>query len=302
MSIPDYQSIMLPLLKFASDQREHSLREAIELLAQEFNVTEDDRKKLLPSGLQEIFDNRVGWAHTYLKKAGLLDSTKRGYFKITSRGLDVLRKNPKTINVAFLRSFPEFVEFQTVKKDQDESEGEAEKATEKTPEESLESGYQRIRRDLSTELLAKVKSSSPKFFEKLVVELLLRMGYGSFRDDAGKATGGSGDEGIDGLINEDKLGLDVIYLQAKRWDGIIGRPEVQKFAGALQGRKARKGVFITTSKFSDDAHDFVSKIDSKIVLIDGEKLTQLMIDHDVGVSKHVSYEIKKIDWDYFVEE
>jgi len=293
---------MLPLLKFAGDQREHSLREAIEVLAREFNLTEDERKKLLPSGLQEIFDNRVGWARTYLKKAGLLDSTKRGFFKITPRGLDVLRKNPKAINVAFLRNFPEFVEFQTVKKDQDESEGEAERAMEKTPEESLESGYQRIRRDLSTELLAKVKSSSPKFFERLVVELLLKMGYGSFREDAGKAIGGSGDEGIDGLINEDKLGLDVIYLQAKRWDSIVGRPEVQKFAGALQGRKAKKGVFITTSKFSDDAYDFIYKIDNKMALIDGEKLTQLMIDHDVGVSKHVSYEIKKIDWDYFTEE
>ncbi len=302
MPIPDYQSIMLPLLKFAGDQREHSLREAIEVLAREFNLTEDERKKLLPSGLQEIFDNRVGWARTYLKKAGLLDSTKRGFFKTTPRGLDVLRKNPKAINVAFLRNFPEFVEFQTVKKDQDESEDEAERAMEKTPEESLESGYQRIRRDLSTELLAKVKSSSPKFFERLVVELLLKMGYGSFREDAGKAIGGSGDEGIDGLINEDKLGLDVIYLQAKRWDSIVGRPEVQKFAGALQGRKAKKGVFITTSKFSDDAYDFISKIDNKMALIDGEKLTQLMIDHDVGVSKHVSYEIKKIDWDYFTEE
>jgi len=302
MPIPDYQSIMLPLLKFAGDQREYSLREAIEVLAQEFNLTEDERKKLLPSGLQEIFDNRVGWARTYLKKASLLDSTKRGFFNITPRGLDVLRKNPKTINVAFLRSFPEFVEFQSVKKDQDESESEAGKAMEKTPEESLESGYQRIRSNLSTELLAKAKSSSPKFFEKLVVELLLKMGYGSFREDAGKATGGSGDEGIDGLINEDKLGLDVIYLQAKRWDSIVGRPEVQKFAGALQGRKAKKGVFITTSKFSDDAHDFVSKIDNKIVLIDGEKLAQLMIDYDIGVSKHVSFEIKKIDWDYFTEE
>ncbi len=164
MPIPDYQSIMLPLLKFAGDQREYSLREAIEVLAQEFNLTEDERKKLLPSGLQEIFDNRVGWARTYLKKASLLDSTKRGFFNITPRGLDVLRKNPKTINVAFLRSFPEFVEFQSVKKDQDESESEAGKAMEKTPEESLESGYQRIRSNLSTELLAKAKSSSPKFF------------------------------------------------------------------------------------------------------------------------------------------
>ena len=302
MAIPDYQSIMLPLMEFASDRQEHPLREAIEVLAKEFNLTEDERKKLLPSGLQEIFDNRVGWARTYLKKAGLLDSTKRGFFKITDRGMEVLGKKPKAINVAFLRRFPEFIEFQTVKKDLDETEGESEKATEKTPEESLESGYQRIRRDLSTELLAKVKSSSPKFFERLVVKLLQEMGYGNFREDAGKVTGGSGDEGIDGLINEDKLGLDVIYLQAKRWDNIVGRPEVQKFAGALQGKKAKKGVFITTSKFSDDAYDFVSKIDNKIALIDGEKLAQFMIDHNVGVSKHASYEVKKIDWDYFVEE
>ncbi|MDA8338402.1 MAG: restriction endonuclease [Nitrospiraceae bacterium] len=302
MAIPDYQTIMLPLLKFAGDKEEHSLREAIDILAQEFQLSEDEQKELLPSGQQEVFLNRVGWARTYMKKAGLLDSTRRGYFKITDRGLDVLKQNPQKIDVQFLEQFQEFRDFRLLRHKKEDEEIETKEISEATPEETLETAYQRLRDDLSIELLQQIKNSSPSQFEKLVVELLVKMGYGGSRHDAGKAIGKSGDEGIDGIIKEDRLGLDIIYIQAKRWDNTVGRPEVQKFAGALQGQRARKGIMITTSTFSQDAYDYASRIDSKIVLIDGKRLAQLMIDNNLGVSTLSTYEIKRIDSDYFTEE
>lgn len=300
MSIPDYQSIMLPLLKFTSDKKEHSTREAIEYLANLFKLNEQERKELLPSGQQYVFDNRVGWARTYLKKAGLLESTRRSFFRITDLGLDVLSKNPPGINVKFLEQFPQFVEFRNLRREKEEERQEEE--LEQTPQELLEYGYQKIKRDLSQELLNLVKQSSPRFFEKLVVDLLIRMGYGGSLKDAGKAIGQSGDGGIDGIIKEDKLGLDVIYIQAKRWDNVVGSKEVRNFVGSLAGQHASKGVFITTSSFTKDALDYVKTIPHKVILIDGEMLAQLMIENDIGVTKVTSYDIKKIDSDYFEEE
>jgi restriction system protein len=299
MAIPDYQSIMLPLLKLAGDEKEHSLREAIEALADEFKLTDEERKELLPSGRQATFDNRVGWARTYMKKAGLLESTKRGYFQITERGLDVLKQNPSEIDNAFLRQFPEFIEFQTPR---DKRRSEQDVSDTQTPEEEIEAAYQGVRQELATELLQTIKSCSPAFFERLVIDLLVKMGYGGTRKDAGQAVGKSGDGGIDGIIKEDRLGLDIVYIQAKRWDGPVGRPEIQKFAGALQGQRARKGIFITTSAFTQSAQDYVSRIDSKIVLIDGNALAQLMIDYNIGVTAVTSYELKRVDTDYFTEE
>lgn len=301
MAIPDYQSIMLPLLKLASDQKEHSKQEVIERLASFFKLSETELREFLPSGKQEIFDNRVGWAKTFLKKAGLIDSPKRGVFVITERGLAVLKSNPPKINVAFLRQYPEFVEFQTVKRESKQIE-EGEVSSQQTPEESLEYGYQKLRQALAQDLLGKIKSCSPAFFEKLVVELLVKMGYGGSRRDAGQAIGKSGDEGIDGIIKEDKLGLDVIYIQAKKWEGVVGRPEIMKFVGALQGQHARKGIFITTSYFTEEAMHYAKKVDSKIILLDGDELSRLMIDHDIGVARTASYDIKRIDSDYFSEE
>jgi restriction system protein len=301
MGVPDFQSIMLPLLKFSADKLEHSSRESIEYLSQEFNLTEEDRKELLPSGTQAVFDNRVGWARTYLKKAGLLESKKRGYFNITDQGLKVLEQNPTKITIEFLMQFPGYVEFRTGVKKDTANEPEIPKE-ELTPEESLEYSYQKLRDNVAQELINNVKTCSLEFFEKLVVDLLLNMGYGGSRKDAGEAIGKSGDEGIDGIIKEDKLGLDTIYIQAKRWENTVSRPEIQKFAGALQGQQAKKGVFITTSNFSQGAEEFAYKIDSKVVLIDGEQLAQLMIDNDIGVSKIKSYELKKVDIDYFYEE
>lgn len=305
MAIPDYQSIMLPLLKLAATNPngEFHLQEAVSILADNFNLTDEERQHLLPSGQQATFTNRVGWASTYLRKAGLLEATRRGYFKIGNRGLEVLSQNPQFINVRFLKQFSEFVEFQTrraVTNGNAVPVSDADETDLQTPEESLEIEYQKIRNNLAAQLLDRIKQSSPAFFENLVVELLVKMGYGGSRSDAGKAVGRSGDGGIDGIIKEDRLGLDVIYIQAKRWDeNAVGRRDVQQFAGALQGQRASKGIFLTTSRFTDEAHRYVATIGSKIVLIDGEELAQLMIDHNVGVSVSTTYEIKRIDSDYF---
>ena len=303
MAVPDYQSLMLPLLKITGDRQEHSLGEVIDTLALQFELTDADRQEILPSGRQGKFDNRVGWARTYLKKAGLVESTGRAKFRITDRGLEVLRTNPVGINNRFLRQFPEFLEFQTTSRQSNkrDDEEEAEEPSQ-TPEEILESSYQGLRHDLALELLERVKNSLPRFFENLVVDLLVAMGYGGSKADAGQAVGRSGDGGIDGIIKEDRLGLDVVYIQAKRWEGTVGRPVVQAFAGSLEGQRARKGVLITTSQFSQDARDYVTRIEKKIVLIDGEQLAQLMIDHNIGVAEVASYVVKKADLDYFGEE
>jgi restriction system protein len=284
MGIPDYQTVMLPLLRFLKDGREHNIGEAVDALAAEFNLSTEDRHLLLGSGQQTIIRNRAGWARTYLKKAGLIASTRRGYFSITERGQSVLASAPERIDVKYLERFPEFVAFRELRNERpDDVPMQVSTPSDATPEEALDAAYGRLRVDLEAELLDQVKSASPAFFERLVVGLLVRMGYGGNLRDAGQAVGKSGDGGIDGIIKEDRLGLDVIYIQAKRWDSTVGRPEIQKFAGALQGHRARKGVFITTSWFSADALAFTSRIDSKIVLIDGATLAKHMIDHNVGV-------------------
>jgi restriction system protein len=264
---------------------------------------------MLPSGTAPLFDNRVGWARTYLKQAGLLESPKRGVLRITERGKATLSKSPKRIDVKFLDQFAEFREFRTKRSDTAtvvavETNAPAAQPTPEaeTPEDRLAAAYRRIRQDLESELLDQVKGSSPAFFERLVVDLLVAMGYGGSRRDAGRALGKSGDGGIDGIIKEDKLGLDVIYLQAKKWEGTVGRPEIQKFAGALQGHRAAKGVFITTSSYTRDALEYVNMINTKIILIGGQELAALMIDHNVGVTRVGMYELKKVDADYFEGE
>lgn len=294
---------MLPLLRKLSDKQEHKFRDLIDALAIDFKLTDNELKELLPSGQQRIFDNRVGWARTYLKKAGLVDSPKRAVSAITERGLNILTQNPKEINVAFLKQFPEFIEFQNLKRD-DSEETEAVEITTQTPEENLETAYQRLRKALAQELINRVISLPPAFFERLVVELLVKMGYGGSIKDAGKAIGKSGDEGIDGTIKEDKLGLDIIYIQAKRWQqgNVVGRPEIHKFVGALAGQGAKKGIFITTSNFTKEAIEYSPKNETKIVLIDGEQLAQLMIDYNIGVSTINTYELKRMDNDYFGDE
>jgi len=306
--IPDYQTLMLPVLKLAADGEEHKFSHAVDALADQFALSQEERNELLPSGSQAVFNNRVGWARSYLKQAGLLSSPKRGFFVITSKGQELLAKNPPEINVALLEQYPEFIEFKNRKKEKNEADNESpdvgapEQSTKETPEDALASAYKKLRTALEAEIVAAVKESSPSFFERVVVDLLVKMGYGGNRQDAGRAMGKSGDGGIDGIINEDRLGLDVIYIQAKRWEGSVGRPEIQKFAGALQGQRARKGVFITTSSFSKEAKKYASLIESKIILIDGEQLSKLMAEHDVGVSTVGMYEVKKLDSDFFDEE
>lgn len=295
---------MLPLLKHYGDGQEHTNRDSIDALATVFALTDEERRMMLPSGVQGLFDNRVNWARTYMKKAALIESPKRGVHKITKRGLDILKKKPEKLDVAYLGQFQEFKEFRALRHAKQE-EGEQEQELDlnsKTPEESLDTAYQKLRGDLAADLIQRLKTCSPSFFERLVVEVIVKMGYGGTRKDAGKAIGTSGDGGIDGIIKEDKLGLDAIYIQAKRWENTVGRPEIQKFVGALTGQRAKKGLFITTATFSSDAEDYVSRIDAKVVLIDGETLAQLMIDHNVGVSTINSYEVKKVDSDYFSEE
>lgn len=302
MAIPDYQSLMLPLVKLASDKKEHSLQEATQTIAKEFNLSEADLAELLPSGRKTRFYDRIGWAVTYLRKAGLLNSQGRGKFQITQRGLDAIKNPPQRINVEFLEQYEEFVEFRTRRDREDEEATSTEKLEIQTPEEAIEAAHQNLRQTLADELIQTIKNCSPAFFERLVIDVLVKMGYGGTRKDAGKAIGRSGDGGIDGIINEDRLGLDVIYIQAKKWEGSVGRPELQKFAGALQGKRAKKGIFISTSTFTNDAKEYVSQIDSKITLIDGETLSQLMIDYNVGINSIAIYELKKIDNDYFIEE
>jgi len=302
--IPDYQACMLPLLKFASDEKIHTLPEAVTHIANLFHLTEEEKKQMLPSGLQTVIFNRVGWARTYLKKAGLLEDPKRATFKITNRGLDLLKENLTELNTKYLNRYEEFVAFRSKKTDKNHVGNviSEENDSNITPEEAIEFGFQKLKESVSEDLITKIKECSPGFFERLVVELLVKMGYGGTLKEAGQVLGKSGDGGVDGIIKEDKLGLDVIYIQAKRWENVVGRPEIQKFAGALLGQKAKKGIFITTSWFTNDALDFVKNLDSKIVLIDGEMLTDLMIEFNLGVSIYKSYELKKIDSDYFVEE
>jgi len=303
MAVPDFQTLMLPLLVLMGDSAEHGLAEVIESLGDRLGLSPEEKKELLPSESDVKFDNRVRWSAFYLRKAGLLERTGRGKIRITPRGQQVLKTKPARIDVKFLKQFSEFVEFQQGSKKTDSEEVDtADEDSPATPEETLEASYHNLRRTLAEELLDRVKKCPPKFFEKLVVDLLVSMGYGGSRKDAGQAVGQSGDDGIDGIIKEDKLGLDVVYLQAKRWEATVGRPVVQAFAGSLEGQRARKGVLITTSQFSQEARDYVSRIEKKIILIAGEELAQLMIDHGIGVTEVRTYSLRKMDLDYFGEE
>ncbi len=300
MSVPTYESFMLPILRATADGREHEIAEMAESVAKELKVTPADRDRLLPSGTQSVFDNRLGWARTYLKKAGLLENPTRGQYRITARGLNAMKRNPSGIDAKFLMQFPEFVAFQSLKHEREPAIPTAGGVIQ-TPEERLEEAHSEHRARLADELLDRVKQCPDKFFEQLVLDLLLAMDYGGSRKDA-MAVGRVGDGGIDGVIKEDKLGLDAVYVQAKRWEGSVGRPLVQAFVGSLEGHHAKKGVFITTSTFTKDALDYVKVVEKNVVLIDGERLANLMIEHNVGVAPIASYEVKRLDLDYFTAE
>ena len=303
MAIPDFQKIMLPLLEFAGDGDQHTLRETVDRLGTHFKLTEAERGEMLPSGKQARFDNRVHWARSYLKHAGLVENPAWGAFRITADGKKVLTSKPKQIDIKFLMQFEKFAKFRSKGATSSEAPPPPTEAEgQKTPRELLEENHLKLRNELAADLIDTIKRASPRFFEKLVLELLLKMGYGGGVMGAGRVVGGSGDQGIDAVINQDRLGLDVIYIQAKRWDGNINDEQIRNFIGSLAGHKAGRGVFITTSAFTQKAIDFVGKIPQKVILIDGDRLAQLMIEHGVGVSPVASYDVKKVDSDYFTEE
>lgn len=293
---------MLPVLRYIADGREHPLKEVTAHIVQLFNLTAEEREQLLPSGQASYIQSRTGWAKTYLKKAGLVSQPKRAFIQITDRGRAVLSQNPDRIDGKFLHQFEEFKGFISRSGERQEVDVvQMLPVGSQTPEETIEQGYMALRSQLADELLDQIKRCSSYFFERLVVDVIVAMGYGGTQRDAARATQRSNDGGIDGIIKQDRLGLDTIYIQAKKWEGPVHRPEIQKFAGALQGVRARKGIFITTSSFSEGAREYVASIDSKIVLIDGAELAQLMIDHGIGVNPHQVYEIKRLDSDYFVD-
>lgn len=298
MAVPDFQSFFKPLLDLAADGKEHSIQEAREVIAKVMALPEADLKEPLPSGIQTKFENRVAWAKSYFIQAKVLESPRRSMFRITERGLDLHKAGHQRIDIRILNQYPEFLEFHKAKSPKEEEQ----EPSKETPEETLQKSYESIRGDLTSQIVQRIASNSPQFFERLVVDLMVAMGYGGSRTDAGQSIGGTGDEGIDGIIKEDRLGLDMVYLQAKRWEGTVGRPEVQKFVGALHGKRAKKGVFITTGKFSDDAKNYVETIDPKVILIDGRMLAELMIDHGLGTTTTATYQVKRIDSDYFIEE
>jgi len=302
MPVPDFQSFFLPVLRLMADGREYPMAELREKVAAELQLTPEDLSQKLPSGTQTVFANRVAWAAVYLHRAGTLERTKRGVFRITGRGHELIAQNTSKITTATLSQFPEFVTFHKSGPTNESNDDQPTKnAKSETPEEQLAAAYKLLRESLANDVLESVKKSTPTFFEELVVDLLVAMGYGGSVEDAGKAVGMSGDGGIDGIIKEDKLGLDVVYVQAKRWNAVVGRPVVQAFAGSLEGVRARKGVLITTSHFSQDALDYVGMIEKKIVLIDGKRLADLMIEHDVGVNVAHTYKVKRLDSEYFNE-
>ncbi|NUO19394.1 restriction endonuclease [bacterium] len=305
MALPDYESIMLPLLKHMQRGIEFSKSDLVAAMARHFDLTNDELVLLVKSGTP-AFGGRVHWALQYMMNAKLVDRPARATYKITARGKELLSSNPPQIDIAVLRQFPEFVAWQGKAREKtkvDEQDSPKPPSDHQlTPDEQIDRGYTQVRSTLAAELIEKVKSCSPRFFEQLVVDLLVRMGYGGSVEEAARVVGKSGDGGIDGIIKEDKLGLDIIYVQAKRWENVVGAGSVRDFSGSLDYHGAKKGVFITTSQFTKDAREFVTRIgEKKVVLVDGFELAQLMIDHDIGVSTVTTYTIKRLDSDYFEE-
>jgi restriction system protein len=306
--IPDFQSIMLPFLEILADKKEHTLKNIIAVLTLKFKLTDEEKQRLIPSQNQTVIINRIGWTRTYLKKAELIISPKRGVFTISPLGLDILSNKPTKIDSKFLRKIPAFQEWKNIGNNSDAKKDDTNlKALvedieiEKTPEELLEYSFSRMQEQLVIDLLDQIKTCTPAFFEWLVIDLLIKMGYGGSKKEAGKVIGKSNDGGIDGVIKEDKLGLDTIYIQAKKWENVVPVSQVRDFAGALLSKKAKKGIFIATSSFPKSAYEFVGSIEPRIILIDGKQLAEFMIEHNVGISTKVVYEIKKIDSDYFSE-
>jgi restriction system protein len=302
MALPTYEEFMLPTLVVLSDQKEKVNKEILNEVALSTHLSEEEMRILLPSGSQHTYINRIYWAMVYLKKAGLIISPKRATYKITKAGLELLKSKPEKINCDLLYKYDSFIDFKSGKNSKHVEEKQQHSETDITPQEQIDYAYKQITNALSSELLELLKKIDPSFFEIVVVDLLLAMGYGGSKNDAGKVVGKSGDGGIDGIIDQDKLGLDKIYIQAKRWQGNVGSKELNSFVGSLVGFHADKGVFITTSDFTKDAYEYISKAGKNIILINGQKLVELMIEHNIGVSENERFVIKKVDHDYFSDE
>ena len=303
MAIPKYDEMYRAFLDCLADGQPHKSKEVKDDVARVFHVSDADRAVLLPSGNAPVFDSRVGWTRTYLKKAGLIQSPSRAVYVLTAEGKQVLAENPDTIDNVYLQRFESFRKF--ISPDAQAVSSDTASASSQTPQDVLEEAFQRINTTLADDILSEIMKLSPSFFEHMVIKLLTQMGYGGSVENAGVVVGQTGDEGIDGIVREDKLGFNLIYIQAKRWDcdKTIGRPEVQKFVGALAGQGATKGLFITTARFSAAAYEYAKKQHTtKVVLVDGAALAKLMIEYNLGVSTEITYKIKRIDSDFFAED
>jgi restriction system protein len=309
MAIPDYQALMLPVLRLAA-KGEQRVGDVADRVADEFGLSLEERETLLPSGRQRVLNNRIHWAKYYMSKAGLISSPTRGRFVATEEGHKLLATDPDQINVALLMKQPSFREF--YKKEREPAadnvnvvlDSKGTKSGSKTPEEQIETAYQALQSALRADLLERIAQNTPSFFEQVIVNLLVAMGYGGSHKDATSQLGRSGDGGVDGVINEDRLGLDRVYVQAKRFGkgNTVGRPEVQAFVGSLVGLGATKGVFVTTSTFSPQAREFVQHLSQRIILLDGQSLAGLMVEHGVGVRTSRAIEFKRLDEDFFSED
>jgi len=300
--IPDFQSFMLPLLEFIGKNDDVPVKVIKEGMIKHFNITKEEQEQKTPNGKQFIYYNRIAWAISYLKMAELIYYPQRGIYKISDQGKKVLKNPPQKISIAYLKQFDNFLRNRSpVKTKKENIDDPEQEVSEKTPDELFELSYTQIISNLKEQLIQKINECSPYFFEQIVLDLLLKMGYGGSENDSGEITQKTADEGIDGIIKEDKLGLDKIYIQAKKWENSVGRPEIQKFVGALQGKRAKKGVFITTSEFSKEAYEYVKNLDIAVILIDGEKLSQYMVENELGISLKHNFKIYSIDNDYFEE-
>ena len=305
MPIPPFHEILLPLLRRSADGKEWTLAALRGPIADDFGLTEAERAELLPSATQTRFVNRLCWAKIHLERAGLVNRVRRGVFTISNEGRRVLASNPTALDVAFLDQYESYRDFRQVRSTGDDSPPEAAglpAVSDETPEVVLDKALKALNKELAAQLLDEIADRSPTFLERVVLDLMRAMGYGGRDRTAGRLTGAGADAGIDGIIDEDCLGLDSIYLQAKRWDDPVGRPEIHKFVGALHGCRARKGVFVTTSKFTTEAYEYAKQIETKVVLIDGQELARLMILYNVGCSPAQTFIVKKLDSDYFIEE
>lgn len=309
MALPKFDDFILPVLKVMVDKKARTSSEISELVASLLNLSAEDKSVMVESGREEVYISRTHWSVYYLYRAGLLNKIRKSTWEITDSGLNVIKSNPAKINSRFLMQFESFKKYATTRKDEAGTDADAVQKTftsidsELSPTEVIDKAYAKLNKTLATDLLDELLRASPNFFEKMVLKLLLKMGYGDFKEDAGKVTGKSGDEGVDGEISQDKLGLEKIYIQAKRYkDATIGRPTIQQFAGSLLGKKASKGVFITTSDFTSEAKEYAKLAGQNIILIDGQKLVELMIEYNIGVSEYDKYVIKKVDHDYFSDE